>query len=86
MSFAPEVIVCEPGREFGWKGRVFLPGVFDGEHHFRPSSDGTSTPFAHGDEFTGILVPLVVRGSMLSGTEAGFAAMNAAPKAKVEGT
>ena len=87
MSFSPKVMVCERGREFRWKGRVLLPGVFDGEHHFQLSSlNATSTTFAHGEEFTGILVPFVMRGSMWSGTEAGFAAMNQALKARIEGT
>ena len=87
MSFSPQVMVCERGREFRWKGRVLLPGVFDGEHHFQLSSvNGTSTTFAHSEEFTGILVPIFMRGSMSSGTEAGFAAMNQALKARIEGT
>jgi hypothetical protein len=86
MSFSPRVLVCEREKEFRWKGRVLLPGVFDGEHHFRLSSpDGASTLFAHGEEFTGILVPLVMRGAMRAGTEAGFMAMNQALKARVEG-
>jgi hypothetical protein len=87
MSFSPRVIVCEPEREFRWRGRVLMPGVFDGEHHFRlSSSDGRSTTFAHGEEFTGLLVPLVMRGTMWSSTENGFVAMNQALKARIEGT
>jgi hypothetical protein len=85
MSFSPQVIVCEREKEFRWKGRVLLPGVFDGEHHFRLARyDDASTTFEHGEDFTGILVPFVMRGSMKAGTEAGFVAMNHALKDRVE--
>jgi len=85
MSFSPQVIVCEQEKEFRWKGRVLVAGLFDGEHHFRlVSGDGASTTFLHGEEFTGVLVPLVMRGAMRSGTEAGFVAMNQALKARAE--
>jgi hypothetical protein len=85
MSFSPQVLVCERDKEFRWKGRVLLPGVFDGEHHFRLARRGdASTTFEHGEDFTGILVPFVMRGSMKAGTEAGFVAMNHALKARVE--
>ena len=85
MSFSPQVLVCEPGREFRWKGRVLLPGIFDGEHHFQLSSaDGGTTMFAHGEDFSGILVPIIMRGAMRSATEAGFLAMNQALKTSAE--
>ena len=85
MSFSPQVIACEREKEFRWKGRVLVPGLFDGEHHFRLSGvDARSTTFLHGEEFTGLLVPLVMRGTMRSGTEAGFVAMNQALKARAE--
>jgi hypothetical protein len=85
MSFSPQVLVCEQGKEFRWRGRVLVPGLFDGEHHFRlSSSDGHSTMFLHGEEFTGLLVPVVMRAALRSGTEAGFVAMNQALKARAE--
>ncbi|MGH3033145.1 MAG: SRPBCC family protein, partial [Gaiellaceae bacterium] len=34
MTFKPTVIKAEPTRELAWLGRLLLPGVFDGEHHF----------------------------------------------------
>jgi hypothetical protein len=85
MSFSPRVLVCEPACEFRWKGRVLFPGIFDGEHHFQLSGvdDGT-TMFAHGEDFSGILVPVFMRGAMKSATEAGFLAMNQALKMSAE--
>ena len=85
MSFAPEVLVCEPEREFRWRGRVLVRGVFDGEHSFRlapltPDSCG----FVHEECFSGILALLIMRGDMEARTRAGFVAMNRALKARVE--
>ena len=85
MSFSPRVIVCEQEKEFRWKGSVIVPGIFDGEHYFQlASADGASTTFAHGEDFSGLLVPLVMRGAIRSGTEGGFVAMNQALKARAE--
>lgn len=82
--FTPTVIMVEPERSIRWLGRLLLPGIFDGEHELRvePLADGTSR-FTQREHFRGILVPLL-RG-MLRDTDAGFAAMNAALKARVEG-
>lgn len=85
MSFAPEVLACVEEREFRWRGRVLFRGVFDGEHSFRLSeSVPGSCRFVHEEVFSGALVPLVMHGSMLSGTEAGFQAMNLALKERAE--
>jgi hypothetical protein len=84
MTFCPIVLRVSAGREFRWKGKVVLPGIFDGEHYFRLASnrDG-STEFTHGERFTGLLVPLL-RGALDRETRAGFEAMNRALKKRVE--
>lgn len=85
MRFAPTVTRADPGRELAWLGRVGLPGLFDGAHHFRLEPDGRGgTHFIHGEVFTGLLVGLVMGGAMLDGTRAGFTAMNEALKARAE--
>lgn len=85
MTFAPEVLACIPERQFRWRGRVVVAGVFDGEHAFEitPSAPGACR-FLHTETFRGVLVPLVMRGAMRARTEAGFEAMNQALKARVE--
>jgi hypothetical protein len=84
MSFAPVVLACEPPRDLRWRGRVLLPGVFDGEHVFRIEPAGGGCRFVHEEFFSGLLVPLLMRGRMWAGTMAGFEAMNRALKARAE--
>jgi hypothetical protein len=85
MSFKPRLMVFEPKTELRWKGQVLAPGIFDGEHYFQltESSPGR-VHFVHGELFSGLLVPLVFRGSVRAGTERGFAAMNQALKTRAE--
>jgi hypothetical protein len=85
MFFAPEVLACDPKRQFRWRGKLFVAGVFDGEHAFEiTNSVPTSCRFVHTESFSGVLVPLLMRGTMRAGTEAGFEAMNRALKARAE--
>jgi hypothetical protein len=35
MKFHPVVLAVEPGRELRWKGKLLIPGLFDGEHWIR---------------------------------------------------
>ncbi|RAY14682.1 SRPBCC domain-containing protein [Actinomadura craniellae] len=82
MTFTPKVLVAEPGRELRWLGRLGVPGLTDGEHYFRiePAGDGRSR-LVQGERFTGVLVPFLGRALDVAD---GFAAMNAALKARVE--
>jgi hypothetical protein len=34
MTFRPTILALQPGRELRWRGRLLLPGIFDGEHQF----------------------------------------------------
>jgi hypothetical protein len=42
MLFSPTVLVAEPNRQPRWLDRLWLPGLFDGEHSFsfEPLGDG----------------------------------------------
>jgi hypothetical protein len=83
-SFRPEVLDAEPGRKLRWLGRLFLPGVFDGEHSFiiQPSGPGRVRLTQH-EEFRGVLVPLLF-GYLQAPTLAGFQQMNQALKDRAE--
>jgi hypothetical protein len=83
MKFNPRVIAAVEGKELRWKGKLFVPGLFDGEHYFllKPEANN-KTLLIHGEYFSGILVPLFK--SMLKSTKEGFELMNLALKRRVE--
>jgi hypothetical protein len=83
MTIKPKVQAVEPDRELRWRGRLLVPGLFDGEHTFRiePIGEGRSR-FVQGERFGGVLVPLVK--GVLRKTELAFEQMNAALKQRVE--
>lgn len=84
MVFRPSVVACQPERVFAWRGRLVLPGLFDGEHRFELVEAGADrTRLLHGERFTGVLVPLIWR-MVETDTRRGFEAMNAALKARAE--
>lgn len=83
MTMKPKILVFDRNKEFRWKGRLLIPGLFDGEHYFKlkENDDGTTT-FIHGEKFSGILVGLF--GGILKKTEEGFKLMNVALKTLCE--
>jgi hypothetical protein len=86
MTFKPRVTALDRQRELRWLGNLLMPGLFDGEHQFLLEPiDGARTRFIQREDFTGVLVPLVLR-MVGKSTKAGFEAMNAALKKRVEET
>jgi hypothetical protein len=77
MTFRPTVIAIKDGTLIRWRGRLGMPGLFDGEHELRlePIPD-RGTRFVQRETFTGLLVPMMPR--VLGDTATGFAAMNTA--------
>ncbi|MFT5820902.1 MAG: hypothetical protein ACI8ZM_002150 [Crocinitomix sp.] len=85
MKFKPVVLKFDENQELRWKGKLFMKGLFDGEHYFqlKENEDG-STTFVHGEKFSGILVRMLKK--KLDGeTKEGFEKMNLALKEQVEG-
>lgn len=59
MTLTPVVLVYTPNKEFRWKGKLLIKGLFDGEHIFELIDNGDgSTTFIQREEFRGILIPL----------------------------
>lgn len=83
MTFRPEVLRFDAEKEFRWKGKLFVKGVFDGEHYFILQKKGEKeTLMVHGEIFSGFLVGML--SGMLSKTAAGFQLMNEALKTECE--
>ena len=76
MSFKPVLLAFEPAKEFRWKGKLLVKGLFDGEHQFTliKNSDG-STTLIQSEKFSGILVPLFSK-MINTNTRKGFEMMN----------
>ncbi len=85
MTFKPTILTLESNKEFRWKGKLGIKGIFDGEHYFiLEYLDKDKTKFIHGEKFRGILVPFV--GNMLDKTQKGFQIMNESIKNECEKT
>jgi len=83
MTFKPQILILEQNREFRWKGKLLINGIFDGEHFFKmESQDDRKTKFIHGEIFSGILVSVMDK--MLDKTKDGFQLMNEALKKECE--
>ena len=78
MSIKPRLLVVAPEHELRWKGRLVLPGLFDGEHAFvlTPLANGR-TRMHHWERFAGVLLP-IVRSMVYDATVQSFHALNAA--------
>jgi hypothetical protein len=77
-------LTAQAARELRWKGKLLLPGIFDGEHSFRLEPSGDRTRFVHGEKFSGLLVALMGASSFKQ-IERGFRDMNEAIKKRAEG-
>ncbi len=84
MTFCPTIVRWEENKELRWKGRLLVPGIFDGEHLFRIEATASGgSRFFHGENFSGFLVPLIWK-RLEPKTRAGFETMNNALKTVVE--
>jgi len=83
MSISPHVVTADAETRFSWLGTIGVRGIFDGHHQFVLEPTPQGTRFKHFEEFTGLLVPLVLP-SIRESTTAGFAAMNEALRIRAE--
>lgn len=81
QSFSPTVLDLTPGRRIVWRGRVLLPGLFDGRHTLLVEPiDAMHTRFRQEESFSGVLVPFVG----FEPYRAGWERMNQALKQRAE--
>ncbi|GAA0392532.1 SRPBCC domain-containing protein [Streptomyces luteireticuli] len=84
MTFHPRVRAVVPERELRWRGRLLVPGLFDGEHRFVLTDlDGGGTRLVQSERFTGLLVPFLKR--TIADTAGDFEAFNRALRRRAEG-
>ena len=78
MTIEPRLLVVEPERELRWKGRLLIPGLFDGEHAFvlTPLEDGR-TRVDQSERFAGLLLP-IAKSLVYDATVESFHALDAA--------
>ncbi|HEY6723297.1 MAG TPA: SRPBCC domain-containing protein [Polyangiaceae bacterium] len=82
QSFSPELLGLEPGRKLVWRGRLWVPWLFDGTHTFSIERiDARSVRFIQHEDFAGIFVPFVG----FEPYHQGWELMNAALKSRAEG-
>lgn len=83
QTFTPTVLVAREAAELRWLGRLYIPGLFDGEHSFTLTPlEGGRTKLEQAERFSGILVPLVRK--VIDRTEHDFRALNQALKTRAE--
>jgi hypothetical protein len=84
MYFKPTVTRIKEEREFGWLGRLWIPGIFDGEHVFEIEPiNKNKIHFVQREKFKGLLVPLLWK-SLDKNTRHGYEKMNLALKKRAE--
>jgi hypothetical protein len=83
MVFRPRILAFRVDQELRWKGHVWIPGIFDGEHRFVLEAHGNQTRLIQGEEFTGILAGRITR-EIIDDTIVAMKGMNSALKARTE--
>ena len=83
MSFRATIVEAEPPRALAWRGRIFVPGIFDVRHHFEIDPLGVDqSRLRQFEHFSGVLVPFTP--GVLRDTKAAFELANAAIKRRAE--
>jgi hypothetical protein len=85
-TYYPIITRCDTNKELRWKGKSFLPGVFDGERIFvLEKSNDDKILFSHKEIFSGLGVKFV--GNKLDESlRESFVRMNKALKVRAENT
>jgi hypothetical protein len=83
-TFKPKVLTSVPNKKFCWRGKLLMPGIFDGTHFFTVEDvENGKTRLIHVEIFKGILAGMLLR-RLGAATLAGFEKMNQALKEKAE--
>ena len=82
-----KLLTADPGRELRWKGQLWIPGLFDGEHVFeiKPISANQGSErvlFVQSEKFSGLLLPILSR--TIENTQEEFDKMSVTLKQRAE--
>lgn len=84
MKFEPKIIQNQAPTILEWHGKLYIKGLFDGNHRFELIKiSEQQTKLVHSERFSGWLVPLLKK-QLIVQTKPGFVAMNNALKSRVE--
>lgn len=84
MVFTPTLLAVEPEHRLVWLGSLYVPGLFDGEHHFEIEAlNNNKVRFRQCEYFSGLLSNVLLK-FIGRQTLAGFKSMNLALKNKLE--
>jgi len=83
-KFSARVVKAIPATELRWRGKMFIAGLFDGEHAFIIVPNGLKgVRFIQREHFSGLLAPLILP-FIGAKTHKGFDLMNLALKKVAE--
>lgn len=84
MALTPVLTRFDPNQGLTWIGKIVAGAIFAGEHWFtiEPVGEG-KTRFGHGENFSGILAPLILA-TVMKDAEAVYRSLNEAMKARAE--
>ncbi len=82
-SLTVKLLAVDPFREIRWKGHLWLPGLFDGEHVFEiRKEEGDIALLIQRETFSGLLVPFL--SGTIRDTKQEFGTMNAEIRGRAE--
>jgi len=86
-SLTVRLLAAEPGRELRWKGQLWVPGLFDGEHAFEvkaiPDNHGRERVlFVQSEKLSGLLLPFLSK--TITNTKEEFDKMSLTLKQRAE--
>jgi hypothetical protein len=85
MTFKPVVLAATREKELRWRGAILAGWLFAGEHYFSLEETGPNlTSLTHGEIFSGLLEPLLIRGAIAKALQNRFIAMDEALKQRAE--
>ena len=80
-----ELLRGDPPRELRWRGRLPIPGLFQGGHVFEiVEREGGGVTLIQREIFSGLLAPILLT-TLLGGVKGGFRRMNRGIKEHAEG-